>query len=72
MIPRWQAWLRQYQPPTLIVGGRNDMFFLEVGARAYLRDVPDAELHLLDTGHFALEENLPEVASMIATFLDRT
>jgi hypothetical protein len=52
--------------------GRGDPFFPEPGARAYLRDVPDAELHLFDTGHFALEENLPEIAPLIATFLDRT
>jgi pimeloyl-ACP methyl ester carboxylesterase len=43
--PRWQAWLLRYQPPTLIVWGRNDPFFLEAGARAYLRDLPAAELH---------------------------
>ena len=52
--------------------GRNDPFFPEPGARAYLRDQPDAELHLLDTGHFALEENLPAIAPLIADFLDRT
>jgi pimeloyl-ACP methyl ester carboxylesterase len=68
----WQAWLRRHAPPTLITWGRNDPFFPEPGARAYLRDLPDAELHLLDTGHFALEEKLPEIASLIAEFLDRT
>lgn len=70
--PRWQAWLRKHTPPTLITWGRNDPFFPEPGARAYLRDLPDAELHLFDTGHFALEENLPEIAPLIAGFLDRT
>jgi pimeloyl-ACP methyl ester carboxylesterase len=59
-------------PPTLITWGRGDPFFLEPGAHAYLRDVPDAELHLFDTGHVALEENLPEIAPLIATCLDRT
>jgi pimeloyl-ACP methyl ester carboxylesterase len=68
----WQAWLRRHTPPTLIAWGRNDPFFLESGARAYLRDLPGAELHLLDTGHFALEEKLPEIAPLIADFLDRT
>jgi pimeloyl-ACP methyl ester carboxylesterase len=68
----WQAWLRRHTPPTLIAWGRNDPFFLESGARAYLRDLPDAELHLLDTGHFALEEKLPEITQLIADFLDRT
>ncbi|HEU5028848.1 MAG TPA: alpha/beta hydrolase [Spirillospora sp.] len=67
----WQAWLRERTPPTLIVWGRNDPFFTEPGARAYLRDVPDAELHVLDTGHFALEDRLPEIAPLIADFLDR-
>ncbi|WP_371477957.1 alpha/beta fold hydrolase [Kitasatospora sp. NBC_00315] len=70
--PAWQEWLRTAQPPTLIVWGRNDAFFTEPGARAFLRDVPDAELHLFDTGHFALEEKLPEIAPLIAAFLDRT
>lgn len=69
--PEWQAWLRAEQPPVLIVWGRHDAFFPEPGARAYLRDVPDAELHLFDTGHFALEEKLPEIAPLIAAFLDR-
>jgi len=68
----WQAWLRKHQPPTLIVWGRGDAFFPEAGALAYLRDLPDAEVHLLDTGHFALEERLPEIAPLVADFLSRT
>ena len=68
---RWQAWLREYTPQTLITWGGNDRFFLEAGARAYLRDLPDAELHLFDTGHFALEDHLPEIAPLISGFLDR-
>ncbi|MER5938621.1 alpha/beta hydrolase [Streptomyces sp. NPDC001928] len=67
----WQAWLRRHTPPTLIAWGRNDPFFTEPGAGAYLRDLPDAELHLLDTGHFALETHLSQVAALIADFLDR-
>jgi pimeloyl-ACP methyl ester carboxylesterase len=69
--PVWQEWLRRHTPPTLIAWGRGDPFFTEAGARAYLRDVPDAELHVLDTGHFALEERLPEIAPLVADFLDR-
>lgn len=69
--PEWQAWLREHAPRTLIVWGRNDPFFPEPGARAYLRDLPEAELHLFETGHFALEECLPEIAPLIATFLER-
>lgn len=71
LYPRWQAWLREHRPPTLITWGRDDMFFPEPGAHAYLRDVPDAELHVIDTGHFALEDRLPEIAPLIAAFLDR-
>ncbi|MFG3437523.1 alpha/beta fold hydrolase [Nonomuraea sp. NPDC047897] len=67
----WQAWLRGHTPPTLITWGARDPFFPEPGARAYLRDLPGAELHLFDTGHFALEEHLPEIAPLIADFLDR-
>ncbi|XVS66514.1 alpha/beta fold hydrolase [Actinosynnema sp. CA-299493] len=70
--PDWQAWLREHRPPTLIAWGVGDPFFTEAGARAYLRDVPDAALHLLDAGHFALEDQLPVIAPLIADFLDRT
>lgn len=69
--PLWQAWLREHRPPTLVTWGRDDMFFPEPGAHAYLRDLPGAELHVLDTGHFALEERLPEIAPLIAAFLGR-
>ncbi|GAA3968393.1 alpha/beta fold hydrolase [Actinomadura viridis] len=68
---RWQSWLREHTPPTLITWGVGDPFFPEPGARAYLRDVPDAELHLFETGHFALETHLPQIAPLIAGFLDR-
>ncbi|HUQ54023.1 alpha/beta hydrolase [Lentzea sp.] len=67
--PRWQAYLREHQPPTLITWGRGDPFFLEPGAKAYLRDLPDARLHLLDTGHFALEEDLEVIAALIREFV---
>lgn len=70
--PDWQAWLREHRPPTLITWGVNDPFFTEAGARAYLRDLPDAALHLFDTGHFALEDQLPQIAPLIAGFLDDT
>ncbi|WP_280263573.1 alpha/beta fold hydrolase [Nocardia wallacei] len=69
--PAWQAWLRTYTPPTLIAWGAHDPFFPEPGGHAYLADVPDAELHVLDTGHFALETHAAEIASLIADFLDR-
>ncbi|GAA4157577.1 alpha/beta fold hydrolase [Phytohabitans flavus] len=68
----WHAWLREHTPPTLITWGSNDPFFPAPGAHAYLRDIPNAELHLFDTGHFALETHLPQIAPLIADFLDRT
>ncbi|NIH78420.1 alpha/beta fold hydrolase [Amycolatopsis viridis] len=70
--PGWQAWLREHRPPTLITWGSRDPFFPEPGALAYLSDLPDAELHLFDTGHFALEDHLPEIAPLIDSFLTRT
>jgi pimeloyl-ACP methyl ester carboxylesterase len=71
LYPEWQAWLRKHRPPTLVLWGRNDLFFPEAGAHAYLADIPDADLHLFDTGHFALETHLNEIALLIAGFLDR-
>ncbi|WP_354637638.1 alpha/beta fold hydrolase [Kitasatospora camelliae] len=70
LYPQWQRWLREHRPPTLVLWGTNDAFFLEAGAHAYLRDVPEARIHLFGTGHFALEECLPEIAPLIAEFLD--
>ncbi|MGY0236052.1 alpha/beta fold hydrolase [Longispora urticae] len=72
LYPTWQAWLRAHQPPTLVVWGTGDPFFLVPGARAYLRDLPDAELHLLPTGHFALVECLSEISALITRFIERT
>ncbi|KHL17088.1 pimeloyl-ACP methyl ester carboxylesterase [Mumia flava] len=69
--PRWQSWLRTHRPATLIVWGADDPFFPAPGATAYLRDLPDAELHLFRTGHFALEDHLEEIAPLVADFLDR-
>jgi len=63
--PQWQAYLRSWQPRTLIVWGKNDPIFLPSGAEAYLRDVPRARLRFLDTGHFALEEDVHVIAEEI-------
>ena len=71
LYPAWQAYLRQHQPPTLIVWGTGDQIFPTAGAHPYLRDLPDAELHLLDTGHFALEEDLEVIATLMREFLAR-
>ncbi|GLS43415.1 pimeloyl-ACP methyl ester carboxylesterase [Methylobacterium brachythecii] len=71
LYPQFQAFFRDRKPPTLIVWGKNDKIFPEAGAHPYLRDLPNAELHLLDTGHFALEDKLDEMAPLIRGFLDR-
>jgi pimeloyl-ACP methyl ester carboxylesterase len=64
----WQAYFRKYQPRTLITWGTNDVFFPAAGAKAYLRDLPKAELHLIETGHFALEDNCEFIAERIKRF----
>jgi pimeloyl-ACP methyl ester carboxylesterase len=71
-FPRYQAYLREHRPPTLIVWGPQDGYMPEGAARAYLRDLPNAELHLLDGGHWALETNLEEVVARVRDFLGRT
>jgi pimeloyl-ACP methyl ester carboxylesterase len=65
----WHKFFRENQPPMLIVWGKNDPFFTVEGAQAYLKDLPNAELHLLDTGHFALEEELDFIAGKMVEFL---
>jgi pimeloyl-ACP methyl ester carboxylesterase len=67
--PKWQAWLRQYKPPLLVVWGRYDPSFAVAGADAFKRDVPDAEVHILDAGHFALDEKVDEIATLMRAFL---
>lgn len=69
--PAYQEYFRTHRPPTLITWGRNDEVFGAAGAQAYLRDLPDAELHLLDAGHFALETHGEEIAAHIRDFLRR-
>ena len=65
----FQQYLRAHRPPTLITWGKGDEIFGPAGAQAYMRDLPDAELHLLDTGHFALEEDLEFIAGAMRRFL---
>ena len=72
LYPKWQEYFRKHQPPMLIAWGKNDPIFPASGATPYLRDLPEAELHLLDTGHFALEEDLFEIAGLMREFLGRT
>ncbi|MBV9655951.1 MAG: alpha/beta fold hydrolase [Acetobacteraceae bacterium] len=72
LYPDFQAFFRKYQPPTLIVWGKNDKIFPAEGADPYLRDLPKAEFHMLDTGHFALEDKLDVMAPLISNFLHRS
>jgi pimeloyl-ACP methyl ester carboxylesterase len=71
LYPKFQEYLRTRKPAVLAVWGKNDPFFLPPGAEAYRRDVPGAEVHFLDTGHFALETHAPEIGARIVEFLDR-
>lgn len=72
MYTQFQDFFRRRKPPTLIVWGANDDIFPASGAKAYLRDNPGAELHLIDSGHFALEDRLDEMVPLIRDFLGRT
>jgi pimeloyl-ACP methyl ester carboxylesterase len=67
--PEWQAYFRKHQPPALIVWGKNDVIFPAAGAHPYRRDLKDVDFHLLDTGHFALEEDGATIARLIRDFL---
>ncbi|MEW2414140.1 alpha/beta hydrolase [Streptomyces sp. NPDC046866] len=68
--PAWQAWIRASAVPVLVVWGAGDPFFTPAGAEAYLRDAPDAEVHVFEgAGHFALETHLPAIAPLISKFL---
>ena len=71
LYPQVQAWLRKHQPPTLIVWGKNDKIFPSDGAYPYKRDLPKVEFHLIDTGHFALEDKADEMVPLIRDFLNR-
>ena len=69
--PAWQAWLRAHKPRTLVVWGRNDPSFIAAGGDAFRRDLPDAEIHQLDAGHFALDEQNDEIARLVLAFMAR-
>ena len=71
LYPRWQAYLREHQPPMLIVWGQNDQIFPAAGAEPYKRDVKDIEFHLIDAGHFALETNGDQIARLMRGFLGK-
>lgn len=67
--PQWHEYLRARRPPALLPWGANDAFFPPAGALAYLADLPDADIHLLDTGHFATATHSAEIAEMIVAFM---
>jgi pimeloyl-ACP methyl ester carboxylesterase len=71
LYPAFHAYFARHQPPFLAVWGRNDPFFLPPGAEAFRRDLPKAEVHFFDTGHFALETHATEIAGTIRAFLER-
>ncbi len=71
LYPQWQEYFRRHQPPALIVWGKNDQIFPVEGAYPYKRDLKDLELHVLDTGHFALEEEGETIATLMRRFLER-
>lgn len=72
LYPEWQAWLRNRQPQLLAIWGQNDPFFIPAGAQAFTADVPSAEVVLLDTGHFALEEEADSIAAHANSLLAKT
>ncbi|WP_157017420.1 alpha/beta fold hydrolase [Mesorhizobium xinjiangense] len=71
LYPDFQAYFRTHCPPLLATWGRHDPAFIPAGAKAYKRDLPEAEVHLLDAGHFALETHAGEIAALVRDFLGR-
>jgi pimeloyl-ACP methyl ester carboxylesterase len=71
MYPEFQAYFRKHKPRFLAVWGKHDPFFLPAGAEAFKRDIPEAQVRFLDTGHFALETHCDEIATAIREFLPR-
>ena len=69
--PKWQAWMRERQPRLLVIWGKYAPSFDISEPEAYRRDVPNAEVHILDAGHFALDTNTDEIAALIGQFMKR-
>lgn len=69
--PAWQQWMREHKPKALVVWGRYDPSFIAPGGEAYRRDLPEAEIHMLDAGHFALDEKNDEIAKRVLDFMQR-
>jgi len=71
LYPQWQAFLRDRQPRTIIFWGQDDIFFTREGGEAYLKDLPKAEMHRLNSGHFAVEDCLPTIVDRTLAFYER-
>jgi pimeloyl-ACP methyl ester carboxylesterase len=71
LYPQWQAFLRKQQPKTIIFWGQDDIFFTREGGESYLKDIPNAEMHRLNSGHFAVEDSLTYIADNIKAFYAR-
>lgn len=71
LYPAWQAYFRQSKPPLLAVWGKNDVFFIPPGAEAFKRDIPDAEVKFVDSGHFAIATHSAYIAEQITSFMHR-
>jgi len=69
--PEWHSYFRQHQPSTLVVWGKNDKFFTQEGALAYKQDLKNIEVHFLDSGHFALEEEHEQISNYISSFFGK-
>jgi pimeloyl-ACP methyl ester carboxylesterase len=71
LYTHWQAFLRKHQPKTIIFWGQDDIFFTRDGGESYLKDLPNAEMHRLNSGHFAVEDSLDYIAEKMKAFHDR-
>ena len=69
--PKWQAWMRERQPRLLVIWGKYDPSFDLSAPKAYRRDVPNAEVHIVDAGHFALDTRADEIAALVDQFMKR-
>jgi pimeloyl-ACP methyl ester carboxylesterase len=72
LYPKFQEYFRKSKPPLLAIWGKNDPFFIPPGAKAFQKDLPDAKVQFLDTGHFALETNVVEIAAAMKELLEKT
>jgi pimeloyl-ACP methyl ester carboxylesterase len=70
LYPKFQEYFRQSKPPLLAIWGKNDPFFIPAGAEAFAKDIPGAQVRFLDTGHFALETHVTEIAAAMKSFLE--